>query len=52
MRLFEQRKPKAIRHFPGKTAMVLAVLLLTLPGSPENALSALRLDLPGPAADR
>ena len=28
MRLFEQRKPKAIRHFPGKTAMVLAVLLL------------------------
>jgi hypothetical protein len=29
-----------------------AAYLLTLPGSPENALSALRLDLPGPAADR
>lgn len=28
MRLFEQRKPKASRHLPGKTAMVLAVLLL------------------------
>ncbi len=29
-----------------------AAYLLTLPGSPENARSALRLDLPGPAADR